>query len=828
MNPTTLALQFAFYLLFAFTLVAFIRRPSPLTLDIFLMFAALAGLFAIQLLALVVPEAPEAPRLVGVALLLAQPGLALRLARHVRRLPGWVPAGMVAGYLATLAAVFGLGIDQPLTLVLAVGYFLVGDGAAAAVLGREAARRGGFARWRLASAGVAMALLALTILVAAGGGEVGSAVARAVAVAATVAFLLAFIPPRWLRRLGQQAVAYRFLANLAAVGPGAGAAGLWQRLADAAASLTGAVGAEVRVAHENGMAPAASSGTIGAPTSPMTLIAIGKEPRRAELRLWTSGAALFAEDDLALLELLGAQAVLAAEREEVLAERTALAERLATTNAALAQASAAKSDFLAAMSHELRTPLNAILGFSELVLSPPGGQRPRYDEVREYTGHIHNAGQHLLELINDVLDLARVEADRLELRYERTDIVRLVAETLDTVRPLAEVKGHVLVRMLPDELDAEVDPARLRQIAYNLLSNAIKFTPPEGTVTVELTADDAELRLTVADTGRGIAGADQGRIFAPFEQLTPQAGEGTGLGLALTRRLVEAHGGRIELDSTPGEGSRFTIMLPRRRAPAAGAPPVEAGPGAGPLVLIVEDDAAAAELVRLQLGQAGYRTALAEDGESGLAAAHALAPAAILLDILLPGLDGWEVLKRLRADPITAAIPVMVVTIVDDASLGLALGAVDYFVKPVARDTLLDALDRLTLTTKVRQRTVSVLAIDDDPSALALYRSALSPEGFRVLEAASGEDGLATARGEPVDLIVLDLLLPDLDGFEVAARLKADPATAAIPILVVTGHALTDEDKARLNDHVVGVLAKGDEALDGLRAWLARIGRRYA
>jgi CheY-like chemotaxis protein len=242
----------------------------------------------------------------------------------------------------------------------------------------------------------------------------------------------------------------------------------------------------------------------------------------------------------------------------------------------------------------------------------------------------------------------------------------------------------------------------------------------------------------------------------------------------------------------------------------------------------VEDDAAAAELLQLQLRQAGYCTALAADGESGLQAAQQLAPAAILLDILLPGLDGWEVLRRLRATPLTSGIPVMVITIVDNAALGLALGAVDYFVKPVSRETLLGALARFTLTSEVRERMVTVLTIDDDPDALKVYRESLTPEGFHVIEAASGEEGLAQARSRSVDAIVLDILLPDLDGFEVAAQLKADPDTSGIPILVVTGHALSDEEKARLNEHALAVLAKGDEALSGLRSWLEQIPARHA
>ena len=823
MDLLTATYEILFFALFGAALISYRRRPGPLTLDVALLFGALLGLFAVQLVRALWPQLPEALNQVGVVLLLAQPALALRLTRHLRPLPGWVGPVTVVGYLLSVGALLGLGTSQPLTVLLAVGYFLVGDGAAALILASEALRRAGFARWRLLAAATAMALLAAAILIAAAGGPLASGAARGVVVVVGLAFLLAFVPPRWLRRLGQQAAAYRFLVDLTATNAGTGTARLWQQLVNAASGLTGALGCEVRLSDDAGEALVATGGLTGEGTPAPTVVRFGRGPQRGALHLWTRGAALFAEDDLELLELLGAQTLAAVERETVLAERSALAERLAATNVELSRAGAAKSDFLAAMSHELRTPLNAIIGFSELLLAPPAGESLAATEVGEYAGHIHGAGLHLLELINDILDLSRIEAGRLELRYEPIDVAALLSQTLATVRPLAEAKRLSVEAAELPALVAEVDAARLRQIAYNLLSNAIKFTPPEGRVTVTLARDGDQLRLTVSDTGPGIAPADQERVFAAFEQLTPGAGEGTGLGLALTRRLVEAHGGRIELDSTPGTGSRFSVVLPLRRVAVAEPTAVEPEAGAGPLVLIVEDDAAAAELLRLQLRQAGYRTAVAVDGESGLDAARQLTPAAILLDVLLPGLDGWEVLKRLRADPVTSAIPVMVITIVDNAALGLGLGAVDYFVKPVSRETLLAALGRLSLTTKVRHRTVSVLAIDDDPAALALYRSALAPEGFRVVEAASGEEGLERARSEAVDLIVLDLLLPDIDGFEVAARLKADPATAGIPILVITGHEFSDAQKERLNGQVLAVLAKGDEALSALRAWLDRV-----
>ncbi len=819
MDLSSLALQAAFYLLFVVTLVAFINTPSALNLDVLLMFAALAGLFAFSFLRLLLPDASALVAVLGVALLLAQPGLALRLTRHVARLPRWLGPTMAASYLAILVTLLTLGTTLPGVIWLAVAYFVVGDGLGAVILWRTARRRLGVARWRLRFAGGAVALTALAILVSFLGGSAGSVIARFVALLAAAAFLLAFAPPRWLRRLVQQAIAYRFLARLTAISAGTGSRRIWQELAEVAVGLTGATRAELSTGDPTGE-QITVSGTDDPLATTETNVRFGTGADAGELRLATRSHVPFADDDLHLLRLLGAQTLAVVERENMLAERTAIGERLTEANIELARASAAKSDFLAAMSHELRTPLNAIIGFSELLLSPPA---PLTDAaITEYAGHTHAAGLHLLELINDILDLSKVEAGRLELRLETTDVAHLVAESVATVAPLAVAKEQALTTKLPATLNAEVDAARLRQIAYNLLSNAIKFTPNGGHIEVSVGHDASTLTLTVTDSGPGIPPKDQERIFAAFEQLTPHAGEGTGLGLSLTRRLAEAHGGRIEVTSMPGEGSRFSVVLPIARAPQ---PPstVRADAGEGPLVLVVEDDAAAADLRRLQLQQAGYRTALARDGESALHAARSLAPTAILLDILLPGIDGWEVLRRLRTDTTTERIPVMVITVVDNAALGLALGAVDYFVKPVSRETLLGALARFTLTAMARQRRVKLLVIDDDPAALELYRQALGPEGFDVVEAATGGEGLHLAQTDAVEGIVLDILLPDLDGFEVAAQLKENRATAHIPIVVVTGHSLTADEKHRLNAHALTVIAKGDEALDGLRTWLCQI-----
>jgi CheY-like chemotaxis protein/anti-sigma regulatory factor (Ser/Thr protein kinase) len=384
------------------------------------------------------------------------------------------------------------------------------------------------------------------------------------------------------------------------------------------------------------------------------------------------------------------------------------------------------------------------------------------------------------------------------------------------------------------------DLGRFRQILYNLLSNAIKFTPEGGSVVVEADAGDGEVRVSVRDTGVGIAAADQQLIYQEFSQVgDPSARrDGTGLGLALTRRLVEAHGGRIELDSSPGRGSTFTVVLPIAQA-SPGPPPAHGvdQPAAGERVtagaasiLIIEDDPSAIRLLRAYLEGDGYEVRVAADGPAGLEAARRDPPAAILLDILLPGMDGWEVLRALKADPALRDIPVIVETVVDERGLGLALGAVDYYLKPVDRQALLARLAHYSFTTKVRQRPVRVLAVDDEPSAVALVEAALRPEGFAVTGAGGGREAIELATGSPFDLVICDLIMPDVDGFGVVAALRSNPATREVPILVLTGRELSDADRERLNGEILGVVEKGDDAVVGLRRWLARVpgnGRRH-
>ena len=855
-NVLTLALDFAYLAVLVVALGEYRRRQEPVGLAVVAVFAAVFVVFAASTVGLFVPQLGIVSGIAAFAAFLALPVLTLNLVRHFQPMAAWlVQVSAVVAVLFGIGGVVvisrvapGLGTEPILALVLAsMSFFLILEMVSAVAFVREARRRSGTSRARLLTAAAATATLgvaALLILVAGlGSGSDGSntigSVFRGLALVAAFGYLAAFQPPVLLHRFGQQATTYDFVRRLNALPTGGAADDIWRLLAQVSAESIGARAAAVALHGADGRVRRITAGewpadASGAPDDPTRMAAAGTLParwrllrlplamdgrRRGDLELFVEGSPLFVADDLGVLELISHRAILAAEREEVLAER----ERLIVD---LRSASAAKSDFLAAMSHELRTPLNSIIGFSELLQRPiaPTGHDPA--TVEEFAGHIHGSGLHLLELINEVLDLAKVEAGKLDLRPTVFDLEALLRHTMDTMRPLADRKSIRLTMTARGRHDVEADQSRIRQVVFNLLSNAIKFTPNGGSVNVALATDGATCRIDVTDTGSGIAATDQASIFEAFQQAPGAAGlEGTGLGLTLARQLVEAHGGTIALESEVGRGSRFSVVLPRGRAtvePVAAT--AESVPRGERLVLAIEDDPSAAELLRVYLEEAGFATATAPDGLTGIEWATSLHPAAIVLDILLPDLDGWEVLQRLKGAEATRDIPVIVVSVVDDAPLGFALGAVDYFVKPVSREALLGAIGRLTFTTKVRTHPVTALVIDADPDAGAGYRAQLEPDGFRVLVAASGEAGMDSARDDQPDLILLDLILPDTDGPDLVARLKADPATSDIPIWVTTRRHLDDDERARINGKVQGIVVRGVGGFDALKGWLDRVG----
>jgi len=505
---------------------------------------------------------------------------------------------------------------------------------------------------------------------------------------------------------------------------------------------------------------------------------------------------------------------------------TQLYRKLERQSAALEVASRHKSEFLASMSHELRTPLNAIIGFSEVLLERMFGDlNERQDD---YLRDIWSSGKHLLELLNDILDLSKIEAGQMVLNHSEFAVRESLEYCLSMVRERA-LKERILLSL---EVDPEVglldaDRLRFRQVVLNLLSNAVKFTPDGGRVDVRASIRDQDLVVEVVDTGPGVAAEDRQRIFDSFQQGARHPGqtEGTGLGLTLSKRILELHGGRIWVDSEAGQGSTFGFALPAGPAALTSVPqagldlglPAELAPGPGPTVVVVEDDRRSFDLLRVYLEAAGARVVSARDGEEGLDTVRSLNPAGVVLDILLPGIDGWEVLARLKADPGTAAIPVVVVSMLDERGRGFALGAAEYLVKPVGKDQLMAALYRAAAMPEQQH---TVVAIDDDPLAIELVRASLEQEGWTVLGAATGQEGLALIRERKPSAVLLDLLMPGMDGFEVVEALRADPDTKTVPVVILTSKSMTQQDKERLQGRITYVARKTDFDLSGLAGLL--------
>lgn len=460
-----------------------------------------------------------------------------------------------------------------------------------------------------------------------------------------------------------------------------------------------------------------------------------------------------------------------------------------------------KSQFLASMSHELRTPLNSILGFSELLEDE--GPGPLNEKQRRYVGHIRSAGRHLLELINDILDLSKIEAGQLEMHVEDFGLTSALPEVLALVRPLAMKKRQPLTLIPEQDHAVRADRVRFKQIVYNLLSNAVKFTPEGGEIRVEAARDGDFVRVTVVDTGIGIAGEDLGVIFDEFRQVgdtTKGIKEGTGLGLAITKRLVEQQGGTIRAESEPGKGSRFIFTLPASMAAVSPEPaPVRAAVPAArrrqPLVLVVDDEPPARELLSSYLVPNGFTVATAESSRQALDRARALQPDAITLNMLLPGKSGWETLSDLKNDAATKDIPVIVVSIVDNKKMGFALGASEYLVKPVDKETLLGALRKFVRPVE----TARVLVADDDPGTLRFVDEILAAAGYGTVLVSNGHEALLALGRERVAAILLDLLMPGMDGFEVLRAVKQSDQWRNIPVLVLTAKDLTESETEQLD-----------------------------
>jgi signal transduction histidine kinase/CheY-like chemotaxis protein len=494
-----------------------------------------------------------------------------------------------------------------------------------------------------------------------------------------------------------------------------------------------------------------------------------------------------------------------ADQAAIAIENVRLFDEIQEKSRQLEEASRHKSQFLASMSHELRTPLNAIIGLTEMMVS----NAPRFgtEKAAEPLRRVHRAGTHLLGLINQVLDLSKIEAGKLELNPTLVDLARLVDEIVGTARQLAEQNKNRLVVEAHDDLGSlMVDPMRLQQILLNLLSNACKFTKAgEVALRIRKIVDEQRwIEFAVADTGIGMTAEQQAKLFEEFSQAessTAQRYGGTGLGLAITRKLARMMGGDVTVTSEPGKGSVFTVRLPGGEATG---PTQESRAHGSDCVLVVDDDATARELIAEHLKAEGLPVVTAASGLEGLKLAKHLRPIAITLDVMMPDLDGWSVLAALRQDTELADIPVIMVTILDEQRRAASLGAAGYLTKPIDRDRLRRIMGRF----RTPARATRVLLVEDDADQRQRLRAWLESQHWLVQEAANGREALACLQADRPDVILLDLMMPEMDGFAVVAALQKEPRWRDVPVIVITARDLDAQDRARLNSGVQSVLVK--------------------
>jgi signal transduction histidine kinase/DNA-binding response OmpR family regulator len=496
-----------------------------------------------------------------------------------------------------------------------------------------------------------------------------------------------------------------------------------------------------------------------------------------------------------------------------LEELKAKSEALQVAQVAAEAASKAKSQFLANMSHELRTPLNAIIGYSEMLQEEADDLGT--PEIKPDLQKIHGAGKHLLGLINDILDLSKIEAGKMTLYLETFEVQTLLNEVAATVQPMINKNGNQLTLEVAPEIGSmRADVTKVRQALFNLLSNASKFTD-KGSITLRARRQGADLVFDVIDSGIGMTPEQVGRLFQAFAQADASTSKkygGTGLGLALSRKFCQLMGGELTVASEAGKGSTFTATIPAQvievaeeTVPAVSTPAAEiASTGSGPLILVIDDDVTVQDLLRRSLNRDGFRVETAADGATGLARARELRPAMITLDVMMPGMDGWEVLAALKENPVTADIPVIVVSIVDERGLGFSLGAADYLTKPLDFSRLSSVVNRHAKVGQGRR----VLVVEDDEATQELVQKHLTKEGWQVVAASNGREALERLTQGPPDLVLLDLMMPEMDGFEFLEAFRKQPGCAQITVVVMTAKILTSEDRQRLRGQVAQIVQK--------------------
>ncbi|HUR68757.1 MAG TPA: response regulator [Candidatus Thermoplasmatota archaeon] len=753
-------------------------------------------------------------------------------------------------------------------VLLVLAYFAYGElyGAFAFVTG--ARRSAGVAKRRLNFAALGAALLG-GLFVVAGVGIVRPDLADLVDLAIqplAVLFILSwyagFSPPRWLRRGWQLQEVQRYLDDTSGRSVDERARRAMRGLKLAAMRLTGAGRAsillpgkedwEVWMLHQDGhedrvrvdripgtalsrafdrrelivdrvtapeRAAAVAKGVALPPAAPnmLYLPLVSENGARGVLAVPLERIPLFLDESIEILETLADQTAVAldvqsfASEQEDLRSREAryAAEELRRQNFAMQEATRLKSEFLANMSHELRTPLNGIIGFADLMASGKVG--PVNPEHEEFVQDILTSARHLLQLINDVLDLAKVEAGRMEFRPETFDPKEVLEETLVVVRPLAERKGiEMRVETAPEIATVDLDPVRFKQITYNFVSNAIKFTPERGSVTIRVAAEGPDrIRLEVQDTGVGIRAEDIPKLFHEFSQLDAGMAkhhQGTGLGLALVKRLAEAQGGTVGVQSAPGKGSTFHVILPRAAPKVSDATSSEAPlVASGPRVLVIDDERADRDAIVGALRAHGYQVDTASNGREALQLIASNTYDAATIDLVLPDIHGYDLVRALRERAGGARVAVLIVTQLAKDKVHASFRVDGVFHKPVDGATLAEALQKLSVMPAPDR---AVLVVDDDPTVRRLVETHLRSLGYRAITAADGFEALAAVKREQPAFIVLDLVMPNMDGFSFLDAYRRDGGAA--PVLVWTSKDLTAEETALLRGQVQIIAYKAE------------------
>ena len=539
------------------------------------------------------------------------------------------------------------------------------------------------------------------------------------------------------------------------------------------------------------------------------------------------------EKELSFLSLLASEITVGISRRGLIDELRVKNVDLEIQRAQTIEAHEKLKRFLAFFSHELRSPLNSVIGFSDLIAEEGAGIAP--ESLSQYNSAIKSSGTHLLHLINDILDLSKIEAGKMDLRFAPVGIRNLVDGVKHVVQPQVDAKKISLEVVMDEELDDIIaDGVRMKQILLNLISNAVKFSHTEGRVILSARRKQNDIEFSVQDFGIGIRKEDVVTLFQPFQQTDAGAKkiEGTGLGLAITKKLTELHGGSLFVVSEFGEGSTFIARIPMMVQVENEAEKVfkkisETMDGnRQKRVLIVEDKPHARTLLHTYLTESGYVVEIATNGVEALEKAKLWKPDVITLDILIPVKDGWQVLRELKEHPLCREIPVIIISMVDERNVGFGLGAVEYFVKPVQKDELLAAVKRVE--GRNAQNSAKILVIDDDKSVTDLVQIILEAEGCTVIKAHNGKDGLALAAQEKPDLIILDLVMPEMSGFNVAYQLKHSSATFTIPVMIMTSMEIDDETREQLEGFVVSLMKKsGFTKRDLLNEIAAIEGKRH-